>query len=132
MENAAAFPTPQSLGKQAATKFTKNAKPIKAANTKVKSARAKGKEKVVVIDDDDFKPNEEDFKDPFSLVSNRKRRRMTDYDHVPKFQICDPSDEDDDDFEYEKHDDDERLDKKFEKDWPELNTPSERQKKTKR
>jgi hypothetical protein len=97
---------------------------------KAKSARSKGKEELV--HDDSSKPDEEMFKTHFSLVSNRKRRRMTDYDHVPEDEVYDRSDENDDDFEYEKHDDDERIDARYEKKYPKLDTPSKRQKKTKR
>ncbi|KAH0288734.1 hypothetical protein M436DRAFT_80247 [Aureobasidium namibiae CBS 147.97] len=118
--NAVAFPSPESMRKQVATKKTK------ARNTKARSARSKGKKKLV-DNDNDSKPDEM-LNNPFSLGSCRKRRSETDYNHVPEYEVYDRSDEDEN-FEYEGDDDmDERLNARFENHWPELDTPSKRQK----
>ena len=108
------------MRKQVATKNTK------ARNTKARSARSKGKKKLV--DNDNDSKTDEMLINPFSLGSCRKRRSDIDYDHVPEYEVYDRSDEDEN-FEYEGDDDmDERLNARFEKDWPELDTPSKRQK----
>jgi len=67
-----------------------------------------------------------------TLSSTRKRRPKVDYKHVHEDKVFDRSDEDDGDFEYEAHDDDERLDQKYEKHYPKLETPCKRQKKAKK
>jgi hypothetical protein len=126
-----ALPTPQSLMKQATA--SKTARPIKDAKSfkaiiKPKSSRSKGKERA----NDNHIPDEDIPKMPFSLTSHRKRRPAIDYTHVHEDPIFDRSDEEDDDFQYEKVDDDERLDQRYEKHYPVLETPSKRQKRAKR
>lgn len=116
--NAVVFPSPESMRKQVATKNTKS------RSTKARSARSKGKKKLV----DNGPKTDEMLINPFSLGSCRKRRSDIDYNHVPEYEVYDRSDEDEN-FEYEGDDDmDERLNARFEKDWPELDTPSKRQK----
>jgi hypothetical protein len=130
------FPTPQSLVKQAqslvkqaiASKATRPIKDAKTHITKAKSSRSKGKQRA----NDNHIPDEDIPKMPFSLSSHRKRRPAIDYSHVHEDPIFDRSDEEDYDFQYEKVDDDERLDQTYEKHYPVLETASKRQKRAKR
>lgn len=118
--NAVPFSSPETMRKQVAVT---DAKP---RSTKTKSARSKGKKQVV--DNDKDSKRGEMLINPFSLGSTRKRRPEIDYNHVPKYEVYDRSDEEDHDFEYEERDDDKRLDQVFEKGYPVLDTPSKRQK----
>lgn len=119
--NAVAFLGPESMTKQVAVKNAKT------RNLKAKSAHSSKGNKKSVDDKNDSNPNEM-FANPFSLGSCRKRRPKIDYNHVPECEVYDRSEEEDDDFEYEERDDDDRLDQEFEKKYPELDTPSKRQK----
>jgi hypothetical protein len=113
------------------SKTSKTIKVIKLGSTD-KSARSKAKQQLD-DDDDDSGPGNVMAKICPTLSSTRKRRSAVDYDHVPEDEIFDRSDADDDNFQCEEIDnDDERLDKRFENDWPNLKTPSKRQKKVKR
>jgi len=64
----------------------------------------------------------------FTLSSTRKRRSKVDYEYVHEDKVFDRPEEDDGDFEYEHHDDDERLDQNYEKHYPKLDIPCKRQK----
>jgi hypothetical protein len=109
------------------SKTSKSIKVIKLGST-AKSTHSKAKKKLV----DDSELEDVMPKIP-TLSSTRKRRSAVDYDHVPEDEIFDRSDADDDDFQCEEiNNDDERLDKRFGNDWPDLETPSKRQKKVKR
>jgi hypothetical protein len=109
-------------------KASKSVKATKVSST-IKSARSKAKMKL----DDDSEPENVMPKMCPTLSSTRKRRPAIDYDHVFEDPILDRSDEDDDDFQCEEVDvDDERLDMSFEKSYPDLETPSKRQKRAKR
>jgi hypothetical protein len=123
-----AFPSPQSLMRQAMTfKVTNPIKDTKSfkASIKPKSSRAKGKERA----NDNPEPDADAFKMPFSLTSHRKRRAIDYNSAVGEDQAFDGSDGN---YQYEYHDDDERLDQRYEKDYPDLETPSKRQKKDKK
>jgi hypothetical protein len=108
-------------------KTSKSIKVIKLGST-VKSARPKAIKKP----SDDSEPEDVMTKISPTLSSTRKRRPAIDYGHIFEHPILDRSNNDDD-FQCEEVDNnDERLDKSFEKGYPNLKTPSKRQKRAKR
>jgi hypothetical protein len=121
-----------SISNEATSVFDKANKSIKATKlgSTVKSAHSsKAKKKL----DDDSEPGDVMPKISPTLGSTRKRRPAVDYGRVPEDEIFDRSDANDDDFQCEEVNyDDERLDKGIENKWPDLETPSKRQKRARR
>lgn len=104
------FPTPDSLENRAPMS-DQVASTIKKARKTIKAVKPS------------TSVDEKLLETPLTLSSTRKRRPKVDYKHVHEDKVFDRSDEDDGDFEYEAHDDDERLDQKYEKHYPKLETP---------